>query len=57
MESPPGLFPIYCQGDLERCGEDMFLGFHGLNVPVRCPRCGRFSVAVRVKGDIKFKQI
>ena len=57
MTTPPGVFPIYCQGGPDRCGVDMFLGWYRLNEPVRCPRCGRRSIAIRVKGEVKLKQV
>ncbi len=48
-----GAHPVYCQTGPERCGVDMFLGYRPLNTPIRCPRCGRWSQAVRVGVDIK----
>jgi hypothetical protein len=51
---PFGTYPVFCQTGPERCGPDeMFLGYHPLNTPVKCPRCGRWSKAIRHKEETK----
>ena len=48
-----GTYPVHCQSGPERCGVDLFLGDRPLNTPIRCPRCGRWSQAVKIGADIK----
>ena len=48
-----GVHPVYCATGPERCGYSDVLGWRPLNTPVQCPRCGRWSAAVRKRGEIK----
>ena len=51
---PFGKYPVYCQTSPDQCiGADLFLGYKPLNTPIRCEVCGRFSVAAKIKNDVK----
>jgi hypothetical protein len=54
-EKEPGKgYPVYCASGPERCSPVLFLGWYSLNEPVRCPICGRYTIAI-IPGN-KFKK-